>query len=241
MTRDAATEYAGTFTAPAARSDRMRDVVLEHAPADRAIRVLDLGCGTGSLVFRLASVMPSAELVGIDVSAANIAAAERRADSEFQGRIQFVVADYLAFVQPPFDVIVSDGVLHLISAPTDALVRKLAADLRPGGLLICDMPYDSAYNRAFALARRTLRAVRSSATDGLILAAARLLHARQMDDRQLRERVQYMYIPPERMMNGALAAALKAAGLRHTATHDNRSTSPSQLRHNITVWTRNAA
>ena len=46
----------------------MRDIVLEYAPRDKAIAVLDLGCGTGSLVFLLADA-PEARLIGIDVSA----------------------------------------------------------------------------------------------------------------------------------------------------------------------------
>jgi SAM-dependent methyltransferase len=242
VTRDAASEFsAKTCTAPPERSDRMRDIVLEHAPRDRSIRVLDLGCGTGSLIFRLANALPAAELVGIDVSPANISAARRRNDAEFRGRLRLVVADYLAFHDPPFDVIVSDGVLHLIAAPTSALIAKLAADLKPDGLLVCDMPYDCAYNRAFAAVRRGLRMIRSPIMDALILAAGRLLHSQQMDDDRLRERVQYMYVPPERMMDAPLVGALTAAGLRQTATHPNPSTSPSQLRHNVTVWTKASA
>ena len=77
---DERTEFAGkTCTAPAARSDRMRDIVLAHVPADRATRLLDLGAGTGSLVFRLASALPAAEVIGIDISAANVRAAHRAA------------------------------------------------------------------------------------------------------------------------------------------------------------------
>jgi SAM-dependent methyltransferase len=242
VTRDAANGFAAqTCTAPPERSDRMRDIVLEHVPRDRPIRLLDLGCGTGSLIFRLAKALPAAELVGIDVSPSNIASAQRRNDAEFRGRLRFVVADYLAFRDPLFDVIVSDGVLHLISASTSALIAKLAADLKPGGLLVCDMPYDCAYNRAFAAIRRGLRMIRSPIVDAMILAAGRLLHSQQMDDDQLRERVQYMYVPPERMMDSPLVGALTAAGLRQTATHPNPSTSPSQLRHNVTVWTKASA
>jgi SAM-dependent methyltransferase len=242
VTRDATSEFAAqTCTAPPERSDRMRDIVLEYVPTARPTRVLDLGCGTGSLIFRLADALPAAELVGIDVSPANIAAAQRRNDAEFRGRLRFVVADYLAFRDAPFDMIVSDGVLHLITAPTAALVAKIAADLKPDGLLVCDMPYACSYNRLFAAVRSGLRIIRSPITDSLILSAGRLLHSRQMDDDQLRERVQYMYLPPQRMMDAALVAAFTKAGLRRTATHSNPSTSPSQLRHSVTVWSKRPA
>ena len=70
----------------------MRDVVLEHAPRDKAVAVLDLGCGTGSLIFLLADALPEARVIGIDVSAANIAEAERSRvmlDPVKAGRIVF--------------------------------------------------------------------------------------------------------------------------------------------------------
>jgi len=219
----------------------MRDIVLEHAPRNSPIRVLDLGCGTGSLLFRLADALPNAELTGIDVSAANIATAERNASGKFGGRVRFAISDYLAYRDAPFDLIVSDGVLHLIAAPTDTLIRKLAADLVPGGLLICDLPYDCAYNRAFSVVRRMLRAVRSSFSDRLILSIARLVHAGDMTDDQLRERVQYMYFPPQRMMDRMLTARFASAGFRQISVHQNPSTSASQLRHNVTVWSKAAA
>ena len=214
---------------------------MEHTPRNRAIRVLDLGCGTGSLVFRLADAMPNAELIGIDISSANITAAERSSGDKFSGRVRFAVADYLAYRDSAFDLIVSDGVLHLISASTDSLIRKLATDLADGGVLICDLPYDGAYNRAFSLVRRMLRTVRSPLSDRVILSVARFVHAGDMTDDQLRERVQYMYLPPQRMMDRALKGQFASAGLQQIAEHDNPSTSASQLRHNVTVWKKTAA
>src|SRR4030088_1219172 len=75
-TRRAPSEFADkTCTAPAERSERMGDIVLAHVPRDRAIRLLDLGCGTGSLLFRLAEALPAAALSGVDISPANIRAA----------------------------------------------------------------------------------------------------------------------------------------------------------------------
>ena len=230
-----------TCSAPAERSDRMRDIVLEHA-RDGEVRVLDVGCGTGSLAIRLADALPSASIVGIDVSSANIAAAQRSsAERALASRIDFRQADYLQWSSDPFDVIVSDGVLHLIRADSDVLVRKIAGDLLANGTFICAMPFDCAYNRAFAIVRRALAAVRSPATDAVILQAARLLHRDQMDDRALRERVGYMYLPPQRMMGRNLARQFEAAGLRLVARHAMPSTSPSQLKHDVTVWRRETA
>jgi len=238
--RDDRTEFAGkTCTAPAARSDRMRDIVVAHVPADRAIRLLDLGAGTGSLVFRLASALPAAEVLGIDVSAANIRAALAQRDSGSDAaRIRFETVDYLAFAADPFDAIVTDGVLHLIPGDTATLVRKLAKDVRRGGLVICCMPFDCTYNRLMTMLRRVLAAVRSAWLDGLILRVARLLHGAEMDDASLRERVIYMYLAPQRVMNEELLACFAEAGLDRVAGYPMASTSLSQLRHSVTVFAR---
>jgi trans-aconitate methyltransferase len=228
-----------TFNAPRERTRVMRDIVLRHVPASSTgLRVLDLGCGTGSLVFELAGALSGASLTGLDISSANIRTAHtQRAAHSAAGRIAFEEADYLTYDAPPFDVIVSDGVFHLLPGTTEELVIKLARDLRPGGVLICAMPYDCAYNRVFAVVRRLLRAVRSRATDSMILAIGRALHGRAMDVAGLRERIQYMYIPPTRLETQTLTAEIApAAGLRAIAQYPMRSLSPSQLRHRVTIY-----
>lgn len=229
-----------TCSAPAERSGRMRDIVLQYAPADRPVAVLDLGCGTGALVFLLADALPAARLIGIDVSAVNIGAAEEsRAvlDPMKAGRIVFEQVDYLTRAAAPVDVLVSDGVLHLIPGDTRALVEKLASDVRAGGVLIVCMPYDCAYNYAFAMLRRALRLVRSRALDALILQVGRILHGREMTDEGLRERIPYMYIAPERMAGRRLREEIApAAGLRLVARHEMPSASLSQLRHEVLVF-----
>ncbi len=235
------TDFAGVFTAPPARSNRMRDIVLAHVPSRTPIRLLDLGCGSGSLLLRLADALPAATLIGIDVSAANIRVARQQANHASAARVQFDVADYLTYCTEPFDAIVADGVLHLVRAETAVLVRKLAADLRPGGLLVCAMPFDCAYNRAFAVVRRALGRVRSPWLDRGILQIGRLLHGRHMDDAGLRERVPYMYMAPERLMNKSLAECFASAGLEQTAEYQALNTSPSQLKQRVTIFVRRDA
>lgn len=229
-----------TCSAPEGRAAHMAALVLEYAPADRAIRVLDLGCGTGGLTFRLAAALPQAVCVGIDISSANVAAAEAARRTHVDAtRVSFETADYLAWSAAPFDVIAADGVFHLIPADTGGLVAKLASDVKPGGLLITAMPYACAYNTVFAAVRKTLRAVRTSAVDSLILAAGRVLHP-EMDQDRLRERVHYMYMPPQRVMGPPLARAFAASGLRIVGRRPLASTSLAQLRHSLTVLRRDS-
>src|SRR5438093_3685091 len=108
QTRDTVFAHA-TCRAPAERAERFRDVVLEHVAADRAMTVLDVGCGAGSLVLHLAEALPQALLVGIDISPANIREAERaRAGHPAARRITFESADYLETTIGPVDLIVTD-------------------------------------------------------------------------------------------------------------------------------------
>jgi SAM-dependent methyltransferase len=234
-----------TCSAPAGRSARMCAIVAQHVPAGRAIQLLDVGCGTGSLVFLLAGALPAATLTGLDVSAPNIRAAnaQRSAlDAASADRIHFEQADYLARPALPVDVVTSDGVLHLIPGDTRALFAKLAADLRSGGVLVVCMPYDCAYNYAFAMLRRALRLVRSNALDALILKVGRVLHGRQMSDEGLRERVPYMYIAPQRLAGRSLRETIApAAGLRFVTRYPMLSTSLSQLKHEVLVFQKQAA
>jgi hypothetical protein len=103
------------------------------------------------------------------------------------------------------------------------------------------MPFDCAYNTLFAVVRRALRAVRFPWLDRRILQVARLVHGRDMDDDSLRERVDYMYMPPERVMGKQLASCFASAGLHRTAEYPMASTSPSQLKHGVTIFLRGAA
>ena len=236
-----ASDFEGqTCSAPAARTARMAEAVLRHVDRASAMRILDLGCGTGVLALRLAEALPRASITGLDISAANIAAATAAlARSSAGPRVQFVYGDYLQFRDRPFDLIVTDGVLHLVPAEDARLVGKLAADTRPGGRLVVSMPYDGLYNTAFAVMRRALRAMRNDLFDRAIIGAGRLLHpdaSREM----LLERVHYMYRPPERVMGRALVRAFGEAGLIREADYTMPSSSAAQLRHSVTVWRRSA-
>ena len=233
-----------TCSAPVERSARMCEIVVSHVPRDRAIDLLDVGCGTGSLVFLLAGALPLAAIAGLDVSGPNIRAAEAqkaKLDAASAARIRFELADYLARPTAAVDAITSDGVLHLIPGDTRALFAKLAADIKPGGILVVCMPYDCAYNYAFAILRRVLRLVRSRALDALILAIGRLLHGSEMSDAGLRERIPYMYIAPQRLAGRSLRETIApSVGLTFVTRYAMPSASLSQLRHEVLVFQKKA-
>jgi trans-aconitate 2-methyltransferase len=224
-----------TLTAlPGASSIMVRQVV-ELATATGARRLLDLGCGAGDHARDAAARLPDATVTALDVSPANIDLARRGGDAD--GRIDFVAADYLAYRADPFDLIFSEGVFHLIPCDDRALAAKLAADLRPGGVLAAAMPYDCAANTALILLRRCLRALRGPWLDAAILRLARAVYP-QVDAAALRERLPYMYVLPCRTDGTAFRRAMVEAGFELTQTAPWPVVSAAKLRHRLTVWRR---
>jgi 2-polyprenyl-3-methyl-5-hydroxy-6-metoxy-1,4-benzoquinol methylase len=112
-------------------------LVRHHAPA----RILDAGCGNGSLTALLAGATYAA-IVGVDGDAGGIAHARGRGT-----RARFEQADFGVSPQEqgllddgPFDLVVSTEVVEHLYDPA-ALIRFACAALRPGGVLLISTPY----------------------------------------------------------------------------------------------------
>ncbi len=106
---------------------------LKMGPTDR---VLDVGCGTGALLYRLASSSPKARLVGLDLVPEMLAIARRRLPSGLE--LREGSAEQLPFEDEQFDLVVSCNMFHYIRHPKRAIQEMLRV-LRPGGqLLITD-------------------------------------------------------------------------------------------------------
>lgn len=97
-------------------------------------RAVDVGCGPGSTTIDLAGrVGAGGEVVGLEISPAMVAAAERRAANAGVGNARFVVHD---LEQGPlvegFDIAYSRFGVMFFARP-DAAFSNLVASLRPGG------------------------------------------------------------------------------------------------------------
>ena len=97
-------------------------------------RVLDVGCGPGSTTIDLAGrVGAGGEVVGLEISPAMVAAAERRAADAGVGNARFVVHDLeQAPLVEGFDIAYSRFGVMFFARP-DAAFSNLVASLRPGG------------------------------------------------------------------------------------------------------------
>lgn len=121
--------YNGWLERPALRS------LVDFPLAGR--RVLDLGCGAGGQAEWLADA--GAAVVGLDLSAAMIAAARQRTG----GRASFVIADLAAalpFAPDSFDALTCSLALHYVE---DWLVplTSFASVLRPGGHAVVSLDH----------------------------------------------------------------------------------------------------
>jgi SAM-dependent methyltransferase len=144
--------------------------ILSDIGMPRGGRIADVGCGTGnSLSWFAQQVGADGEVVGVDVSAAQLAIAKANAEAAGHRNIRLVEASIYETGLPraSFDVVHCRFVLCHLNRPMDAL-RELAALCRPGGLVIVfdvdllglfSVPETAAYARVLELmlARNTLR------------------------------------------------------------------------------------
>lgn len=81
---------------PRPETELLVELALERLPRDAAIRVADLGTGSGAIALAIASERPRAQVVATDASADALAVARRNAQRLGIGNVRFVQGDWLA-------------------------------------------------------------------------------------------------------------------------------------------------
>jgi SAM-dependent methyltransferase len=102
----------------------------------RGARVLDVGCGPGTITADLAARVPSGQVVGIDTAADVVTVARQEAERRGQANVRFETGDVyqLAFEDGVFDVVHAHQVLQHLSDPVAALA-EMRRVCRPGGVV----------------------------------------------------------------------------------------------------------
>lgn len=118
----------------------------------RTERVLDLGCGDGTLTAQIAELLPHGEVVGIDASQGMIDAALPKA----RDNLQFFLMDIndLDFSER-FDVVISNATLHWIK-DHKRLLENVYRALRAGGRLRFNFAGDGNCSHFFKVIREAM-------------------------------------------------------------------------------------
>jgi trans-aconitate 2-methyltransferase len=138
--------------------------LLARVTHDSPQRVVDLGCGPGTVTTLLAGRWPAAEITGVDSSAEMLA----RAAAAYPD-LKWVAADIAHWqAEEPVGVIFSNAALHWLD-DHEALFPRLAANLATGGVLAVQMPANFD-----APSHRIIRALANRAGWAQCLAGARM-------------------------------------------------------------------
>jgi ubiquinone/menaquinone biosynthesis C-methylase UbiE len=112
--------------------------LLARAGVGGAQRCVDLGCG-GAVTLELAAlVAPDGEVLGVDADEAELVLAQQAADARGITNVRFVAMDVDDWDEPgAFDVVYSRFLLQHLREPR-ALLAKMWAAVRPGGVLVVE-------------------------------------------------------------------------------------------------------
>jgi ubiquinone/menaquinone biosynthesis C-methylase UbiE len=110
--------------------------VLRLAGLVPGMRVLDVGCGPGDVVFLAARLVgPEGTVIGVDTSPEAIEQARQRAAAVGLTNVHFVAQDLAELVvDEPVDALIGRLVLQYLADPAQ-VVRRLASLVEPGGVV----------------------------------------------------------------------------------------------------------
>lgn len=120
------------------------DFILPLAPglSDRletGIRVLDVGCGKGRALLKMAERFPHSQFVGYDLCEEPLASARREADQLGLRNVVFVQRDLSSFhadaPEQGFDLVTAFDAVHDQARP-DNLLAGIRRALKPGGVFL---------------------------------------------------------------------------------------------------------
>ncbi|MCS7080759.1 MAG: peptide chain release factor N(5)-glutamine methyltransferase [Chloracidobacterium sp.] len=139
---------------PRPETELLVEAVINHcrAQAKTTLHLLDLGTGSGCLAVTLAAMLPTAQVIAVDISPSALAVAEANARRHgVAERIVFLESDWLSALPadaPLFDAVVANPP-YIAEAELSGLQREVR-DYEPHVALIAGPDGTEAYVRLFA-------------------------------------------------------------------------------------------
>jgi ubiquinone/menaquinone biosynthesis C-methylase UbiE len=115
--------------------DQTLPVARQMADVRPNIRALDLACGTGELLRRIADDVPGAALTGVDLAPNMVERARHKLADVPNTRIERADAHELPFADDMFDVVACANTFHYFTHPS-AVLGEVHRVLRPGGRFV---------------------------------------------------------------------------------------------------------
>ena len=117
--------------------DRTRQALIEQAAIRQADRVLEIGCGTGSLLIRVKQQSPNVSVVGLDPDPLALERARRKADAAGLAiQLDRGFSDDMPYPDASFDRVLSSFMFHHLSREAKtSTMREVRRVLKPGGSL----------------------------------------------------------------------------------------------------------
>jgi len=132
-----ACEFDGLIVKLIPHYEQMVEALVLAIPFESAasMKVVDLGCGTGTVAQHVLQVFPNAQITCVDIAENMIALA--RAKLAMYETVQYMVSDFQSFaVDGKYDVIVSSLALHHLATDIDKqnFYGQIYSGLRSGGV-----------------------------------------------------------------------------------------------------------
>jgi ubiquinone/menaquinone biosynthesis C-methylase UbiE len=115
--------------------DRVRRTLLNQATIRAGHRILDVGCGTGSLVVLIKRLYPDVDIIGLDPDPKALARARRKATrARISIQLDQGYSDALPYPEAFFDRVFSSFMFHHVQENAKGkTLREIRRVLKPGG------------------------------------------------------------------------------------------------------------
>jgi ubiquinone/menaquinone biosynthesis C-methylase UbiE len=119
------------------RDVRYKTLLIEQANIQPGQKVLDLGCGTGTLAIMAKAAQPKAEVIGLDADPEMLKmAVDKSAEQKTAVKFDVGFTNELPYPDAAFDRVLSSIMIHHLKTPEkEATAREVFRVLKPGGEL----------------------------------------------------------------------------------------------------------